>query len=199
MKPTVGSQASQGFSLVELMVTLTILAFLLGVGVPSFTTYMASSSVRAAATSVYGGIQKARAEAIRTNLDVQFLMTDEVPSAANVNGLAPSATGRNWAVRVPVRPVTVPPTFQLLDSRLGAEAGGANVVVNAGNMGVLTFTGIGATRAAAASTIAFTHATLNLACSLDHGMRCINVLVSVAGQSRLCEPGRPNTDSRSCE
>jgi len=189
----------KGFSLVELMVTLSILAFVLAIGVPSFSTYIANSSLRAAATSVYGGLQKARAEAIRTNLDVQFLLTDAEPSAGNVNGLAASPTGRNWAVRVPVRPLTVPPTFELLDSRLGSEGRGSNVVVNSGGMGIITFTGVGATRSAAASTIAFTHATLNPTCDLDHGLRCTNVLVSVAGQTRLCEPGRPNTDPRSCQ
>lgn len=181
------------------MVTLAIFAFLLAVGIPSFSGYMANSSVRAAATSIYGGIQRARAEAIRTNLDVQFVLTDSIPSVANVGALAASATGQNWVIRVPVRPVTAPPTYELLDSRVGAESGGGNVVVSSAGMGILTFTGIGATRSAAASTVSLTHATLNPTCDLNHAVRCINVMVSVAGQSRLCEPGRPNTDARSCQ
>ncbi len=190
--------AALGFSLVELMVTITILAILLGVGAPSFVTYLASARVRDAATSMYGGIQKARAEAIRTNLPVEFVLTTDVPSNANVNGLTLSAAGRNWAIRVPNTPITVPPTYSLIDSRLGIEGGGDAVVVNAGLTNRLIFNGLGGTTAVAATVIAFTHQTLNTTCDLTHGVRCINVLVSVGGQTRLCEPGRAATDSRSC-
>ncbi len=181
------------------MVTITILALLLGLGAPSFVTYLASARVRDAATSVYGGIQKARAEAIRTNLPVEFVLTTTAPDAANVNALNLSTVGRNWAIRVPNTPITVPPTFTLLDSRLGTEGGGDAVVVNAGGTDRWVFNGLGGTTAAAASVISFTHQTLNTTCDLGHGVRCINVLVSVGGQSRLCEPGRDvATDARSC-
>jgi type IV fimbrial biogenesis protein FimT len=189
---------SRGFTLVELMVTITILALLLGLGAPSFVTYLASARIRDAATSVYGGIQKARAEAIRTNLPVEFVLTTDIPTAANVNGLTLSGLGRNWAIRVPNTPLTVPPTYSLLDSRLGTEGGGDAVVVNAGGTNRWVFNGLGGTTAAAAAVISFTHQNLNTACDLGHGVRCVNVLVSVGGQSRLCEPGRPATDARSC-
>ncbi len=189
---------ARGFSLVELLVTISILAILLGLGAPSFVTYLASARVRDAANSLYAGIQKARAEAIRTNLPVEFVLTSDVPADANVNGLTLTASGKNWAIRVPNTPITIPPTYRLLDSRLGTEGGGDAVVVNAGATNRLVFNGLGGTTAAAATVVAFTHQTLNTSCDLGHGVRCVNILVSVGGQTRLCEPGRPANDGRSC-
>jgi type IV fimbrial biogenesis protein FimT len=184
----------RGFTLVEMMVTVSVLAVLLAVGMPVFSEYMASTRVRSVAENFYSGIQKARAEAIRSNEPVQFLLTDDIPTNANSGALALTSNGKNWAIRVPGRVAG----SQLIESKLVAEGGATAVVVSAGGVTTLTFNGLGAlTAPAAAVVVSFTH-PMNPACSLGLAVRCVNVLISLGGQSRLCEPGRSAVDSRSC-
>jgi len=61
-----------GFSLVELMIGIAILGILLALGVPSYTAWIQNTRIRNAAESIQGGIQLARAEAVRRNTPVQF-------------------------------------------------------------------------------------------------------------------------------
>ncbi len=64
----------QGFTLVEMMVTLTILVILMSIAVPNFRDMMANFQIRAAAEGVNSGLQLARAEAIRRNVNVVFTL-----------------------------------------------------------------------------------------------------------------------------
>jgi type IV fimbrial biogenesis protein FimT len=56
---------SLGFTLIELMITLVILAIVITVGVPSFNDFIASQRVRTAASDVMADMAFARAEAIK--------------------------------------------------------------------------------------------------------------------------------------
>jgi type IV fimbrial biogenesis protein FimT len=64
-----------GVTLVELMVTLGVLAILLVAGIPSFLDYFDRSAVRGAADGVISLISDARAEAVKNDLDVNIAMT----------------------------------------------------------------------------------------------------------------------------
>src|SRR4029077_202013 len=66
---------AQGFTLVELMVGLTIIGIVIAMGMPGFTTYLQGSKLANSAYSYLSGIQLARAEAIRRNVPVQFILT----------------------------------------------------------------------------------------------------------------------------
>ena len=56
---------SAGFTLIELMLTLVIMAILITVGVPSFVDFIASQHVRTTASDIVGDMSFARAEAIK--------------------------------------------------------------------------------------------------------------------------------------
>lgn len=66
----------RGFSLVELMVTVAVLAIVLAVGVPSMRTFVENGRIRAAGESWQYGLTLARAEAVRLNLPVAFVADD---------------------------------------------------------------------------------------------------------------------------
>lgn len=76
--------AKRGFSLVELMVTLTVLAILLSVAVPSFQNIRDTSRVRAAAEAVYAHMQFSRSESVKQNRNLFVSLT----------------TGTNWCIGI---------------------------------------------------------------------------------------------------
>lgn len=62
-------------SLIELMVALVILGVLMGVALPEFRVWLWNARIRTAMESLNNGMQLARAEAVRRNTDVQFVLT----------------------------------------------------------------------------------------------------------------------------
>ena len=64
------SFAVRGFTLIELMVTLTVAAIMLGVGIPSFKSFIASQKVKSAAYDLTTSLMIARSEALKRNASV---------------------------------------------------------------------------------------------------------------------------------
>lgn len=69
-----------GFTLVELMVALAVLAIVIGVGIPKFRSITAANRLATSSNQIVLALQTARAEAIRRNQRVM---------------LCPTATGQN--------------------------------------------------------------------------------------------------------
>jgi type IV fimbrial biogenesis protein FimT len=66
---------SRGFTLIELMVTLTILAVLVGIGVPSFRTFVENQKVKTGSFELMTAVMMARSEAIKRNATVTLTPT----------------------------------------------------------------------------------------------------------------------------
>jgi prepilin-type N-terminal cleavage/methylation domain-containing protein len=60
----------RGFTLVELLVVMTISAILIAAAVPSFVWFMATSRTSDSTNTLLAGLQLARSEAIRRNMVV---------------------------------------------------------------------------------------------------------------------------------
>lgn len=74
-------ERSRGFTLVELMVTIAILAILLGIALPDFRQMLASERVRSANSDMFSALIMARSEAIKRNSPVTI-----VPAVSGWNG-----------------------------------------------------------------------------------------------------------------
>lgn len=66
----------RGFTLLELMITIGVMAVLATVAAPSFSELMASQRVKATASNLFVSILRARSEAIKSNSNVTISPLD---------------------------------------------------------------------------------------------------------------------------
>ena len=197
--PTWPIPAMWGFSLIELMIGMAILAMLLMIGVPAFGTYIQNAKLRSTADNFYAGLQSARAEAVKRNASVEFIMTDDSGESANTQTTSLSTTGKNWIVRVQ-DPTTLIYTFvEGKPAAEGSGTSGTNTVDITGTVSSISFNGFGATTLGSSATFAFTNPTGGLCKAASGPMRCLSIVVSIGGQARLCDPAVTTTgDTRIC-
>jgi type IV fimbrial biogenesis protein FimT len=91
-----------GFTLVEAMVSVSILAVLALLGVPALSDTVNARRVQGAAQSLAATLRTAQGEAIRRNRSVEVIFTNAEPVAASVVGAAPvvASAARGWMARV---------------------------------------------------------------------------------------------------
>lgn len=73
-------QAERGFTLVEVLIVMAILALILAVVPPLFSSSLSSATLKAAARDVAAGLRHARSEAITLNKEVRFRLDVEAHS-----------------------------------------------------------------------------------------------------------------------
>lgn len=78
--------AERGFTLIELMVTIAILAILLGIGVPSFSDATLGSKLGSYANSMVASASLARSEAIKRNTTITLCVSADGASCATTGG-----------------------------------------------------------------------------------------------------------------
>lgn len=65
-----------GMTLIELLIGIVIVSVMLAMGMPSLSSMIQNAQVRSAAESIVNGLQSARNEALRRNVNVRFNLTD---------------------------------------------------------------------------------------------------------------------------
>lgn len=199
------SSKQSGFSIVEIMVGVALLALLLRLAVPSFSEMLQNRQVRTAAEAIQDGLQLARVEAVRRNRAVKFELQ----------------SGSGWLVGCEPADTTVgtdgqqncPATLQTRASNEGtSNASVATAQLVAATLsdasspvfsGTLTFSGLGRVAPAnlpAGNLAVFRVSNPGAGTCVDAGgnIRCLSVVVSAAGQVRMCDPAAPSGDARRC-
>jgi type IV fimbrial biogenesis protein FimT len=95
-----------GFTLVELLVVMTVAAVLLGLGIPSFREFVATQRVKEAAFDFSAAMLLARSEAIKRNTAVTLTQD----AAGWGSGWTIAAGGTTLVTRAAPAPVTVTPS-----------------------------------------------------------------------------------------
>jgi type IV fimbrial biogenesis protein FimT len=177
-----------GFTLVELMVTIALLAVLLGLAAPSFSTWTRNSQVRTVSDALQNGARLAQTEALRRSRQVVFFLTN---TAACTTSTAPAANGAFWAIRtVPLTASESAEVVQcgnLSDRAAGVDITGPTAICfnSLGRQVANATPGIGSTTCTLASSGVSTYNISGVRAD-----RALRVLVTLGGQVRQCDPAR---------
>lgn len=183
----------QGFSLIELMVTITVLSILILLAIPNYRDWILNTHVRNAAESVQNGLRLARNEAVQRGTNVRFQLTS-------------SSNGADWTICIV--PVATPQASDCAGSTafvqsFVAAAGATDVQVgtttsiataatyttalSGGVPAGITFNALGRPVDFALSTGAASVVRID-AKGTPAGSRRLVTTVSAGGQVRMCDP-----------
>ncbi|RZI43154.1 prepilin-type N-terminal cleavage/methylation domain-containing protein [Herbaspirillum sp. HC18] len=196
-------QRQHGVTLVEISITLAIVAILLSLGAPSFSQWLQNTQIRTAAQGIQNGLQLARAEAVRRNTTVGFSFTNTLDGSC-----ALASEGPDWVISMGVPANDLPGACgstpsdtvapRIIQKRPGAETG-ANVVIAADQPSIV-FNGLGRVSPVPLGNVAInvTNPSGGSCVAAGGTMRCLRVQVSPVGQVRMCDPVKTSPDPTAC-
>jgi type IV fimbrial biogenesis protein FimT len=190
---------ARGTTLVELLIGMVIIGILIALGLPSFSSWLQSGQIRTLAEAIQNGISLARAEAVNRNTTVRFQLTDSMTSSCLM-----STSGTNWVVSLDdpeglchiAASDTITP--RIIQSRASNE-GTANAVA-AASQSAIVFSGLGRLTPVPAGniTIDITNPQGGTCAAVGGPMRCLQIVISPAGNVRMCDPKFASTDAQGC-
>jgi type IV fimbrial biogenesis protein FimT len=170
-----------GFTLIELMIGIIVLAVLVTLALPMFREWMASSQIRNASDALLNGMQLARTEALRRNKNVEFRLGNN--SDWEVWQAAP-------AIQIQVR---------------GSQEGRTDVAVVApspGDADTVTFSPMGGVTTNLDGSSSLQWIDISAPTGAPTGVRPLRVVAPASGGVRMCDPDPSSTlksnDTRRC-
>lgn len=183
-------RAQGGFSLIELMMGIAIIGIALTFGLPSMYSWLQSSQIRNAAESVQSGLQLAKSEAVRRNVNVQFNLASMAGTGAP-----------DWTVACATPAPDCPGAGMTATEiqKYSAEEGAPSTQV-AATQAVITFNGMGRVTPTPGGDIVINVTNPNGGtCAAESGpMRCLRLQVSAGGHIRMCDPALSSSNPRGC-
>lgn len=158
-------RTASGFTLIELIIAVSIAGILLALALPSFTAWLGNVAIRTNAEAINNAIQLARSEAIRRNTNVQLVM---------------DAAGTSWTISV-VNPAEV------LQQR-AAEGRSETVAITFEPAAARTFTFGPFGALSDATPITALKVDSGRISAAESREMC--VMISLSGTSRMCDPAR---------
>lgn len=174
-----------GFSLIELMIAVSILGILAALAMPSYRIWIENTRIRTAAESIQTGLQKARVEALKRNADVQFVL----------------GANSAWSIGCVTVTASCPDP---IETRVAKEGSSASISITATPAAATAavFTSLGGVRSVAegAATAPFTRLDIDNASLSAADSRELRILIDAGGAGRQCDPytGLSASDPRKC-
>ena len=171
------NRPSRGFTLIEMMIVIVLLAILASLAVPSFRAIIANTKIRATGQAILDGMQLARGEAIRLNERVQFVL----------------ATDSGWSV------ITNGGTT-LQTRSAGDGSDGISITVTPANATKVTFNPLGRIVTNADASATLTQIDIDISTSVIPAAQSneLRIVSTSGGLMRLCDPNVGSGDPRSC-
>jgi type IV fimbrial biogenesis protein FimT len=173
-----GAARTAGFTVVELMVTLAVVAILAAMAVPTMRSVIENSHIRAASQSLQNGLAMARAEAVRLNTQVEFVLT-----------------GGGWSIqRVS--------DGSLLQQASGKEmASGTTVTTTPAGSDRVTYDAFGRPVAINPTDASATVSQIDIVATNPSGTpsyKPLRIQLTSGGVARLCDPAVASTEPKAC-
>jgi type IV fimbrial biogenesis protein FimT len=199
----------RGMTLIELAVTVTILALLLIGAGPSIGAWIRNTKVRNTASSILAGLNQARSESVRRSRPVRFQLVSLTNPTVMDASCALSGSGVSWVVSVsdPTSYCQYAPSLvatnandpMIVESKAGGVDGqtmsvSARIADGSAAASVVTFNAFGRV----ADAVPIDHITVsNVTAGGDY--RTLRIEIGAGGKVRLCDMGvTDTTDSRYC-
>ncbi|MBW8831561.1 MAG: GspH/FimT family pseudopilin [Burkholderiales bacterium] len=183
-----------GFSLIELMITVTILSLLMLVAAPAMATWIADSRVRTAAESIQNALRLAQSQAMSRNRLSVFALTSAKPEW----NAKPTENGSNWYVQLqPLSGSDEAANATAADFFVQSNAFATQSGVSIDGPSLLCFGPLGQQAAVDKDST-----TLGVACkkadpavytvsnSSNPNSRALKVFAYLGGRVRMCDPSR---------
>lgn len=186
-----------GFSLLELLIVISMSGIILAIGIPSFQTLIVSNRLSAAANAYVSGFNEARLEAIRRNRATQFCSNSSSKNGSDVLGNAcDSAAGAAYILSADGTSATK--LYEAPELPEGLSLGTGTSAVAA-----LRYNAQGFARAAVGGTGPFTGLLLDLSSSSvsTNNRRCLYLTTgSIVSSCTVTNSGGcPSSEPASCQ
>jgi type IV fimbrial biogenesis protein FimT len=168
----------RGFTLIEMLITVAIVAILAALVAPSFKVMLANAQIRTGAQALFDGLQLARVEAIRRNERVIFTKGTQSSWGVTVESDGSTVQARSFTEGSPAVTVAVTP------------AGATKV----------TFDGLGRVQPNTDASSSITQLDADVPTSLipaasSHELR---ITITTGGAVRLCDPNAAAGTAMAC-
>lgn len=199
------STLQRGFTLIEMLVVITIFGILVSFVVAAASQWMQSAKLRSMAEGIQNGMRLARATAVSKNYSngVLFTLTNNLG-----NGCAASVNGRNWIVslsnptpncqanpNINADPTNATHAPHVLDKWLGDKNFSAIDVTASHSQ--LRFDSLGRSFSGTAQVAASINLTVNGKTCTEAGCS-LRIVLTKAGKVQSCDPQLPDGKAGAC-
>lgn len=166
---------SDGFTLIELMITILIFSITLTFGVSSYRTWVMNTQIRNAAESFQNGLLRTRAEAVKRNASTVFTI----------------GTGSSWQISVAGSGV--------IETRNSSEGSkNVSVAVTPTGTDTITFNSLGMIAPNVDTTATPNQLDFDSSVAAPGVARALRVTIGLGGIVRVCDPSLSGTNPQAC-
>jgi type IV fimbrial biogenesis protein FimT len=196
------SRRANGFTLIEMAVTMSVFAILVAIGVPSMRTWIYNVRIRTVSDALQNGLRLAQAESLRQSRQVVFALTNSPASTTTAIPLPATVNGTSWAIYTLPSMTDGSENPNFIASGILSSAS-SNVLINSNGAAAVCFNSTGHVIGNASASL--TSVTGGATCVPPAGVpplqifnvtttganadtRQLEVQVNLGGQVHMCDP-----------